>query len=314
MKEPKIIKSNTYNIINPEPFEIPFPLVFELLSGNTLLAEYSISEDGVVDYGFNPTTNEKILTSTLRPLTLTDIYFLFTSRVFPDKTPYTAFEMERFGIEEYHVYTIIRKTRGMLPGDKYWLRFEKENINYKQALQEFTAYYENSYKKYIESLEKAAKEQEAEQEKQKLPDEDPPGGREFDPQNLPPADGKMSDEEIAAMLAMFDMPALEEPEPEPEPEPSGDKLSDEDIAAMLSQIHTAEVETSHATEKMSADEIAAMFAAASGDDAPEPEPAAEEPEAPAEPEPVAEEPEPVASESGNMSPEAIAALLAQNTE
>ncbi|MCL2694287.1 MAG: hypothetical protein FWE60_04190, partial [Oscillospiraceae bacterium] len=157
----KIIKSHTYNIINPEPFEIPFPLVFELLSGNTLLVEYTISETGVVDYSFNPNTNEKILTSVRRALTLNDIFFLFTSRIFPDKTPYTAMEMERFEIYEYQPYNIIRKTRGMLPGDKYWLRFEGESINYKTALDEHRAYYERSYKRYMDALEAAQTESEA---------------------------------------------------------------------------------------------------------------------------------------------------------
>jgi len=313
----KVIKYNTYNIINPEPFEIPFPTVFELLSGNTLLAEYTISDAGVVDYSFNPSASERILTSIRRPLSINDIYFLFTSRIFPDKTPYTAIEMERFDIEEYHPYAIIRKTRGMLPGDKYWFRFENENINYKAALHEHRAYYENSYKRYLDSLEaeKPAEEPLVQSELGSIeataPAESPAqsqvsdadvdtmsedminslmnsfgadgesqGGTMFEPDSG--SHDRVSDDAIAAMLA-----ANTTPEPA-----SGEKLSDEAIAAMLAQ-----TKADNGIEgKMSDDEIAALLAA-NGVGEPEPAPA-----------PVAEE-----SSGGNMSPEAIAAMLAANT-
>ena len=313
----KIIKSNTYNIINPEPFEIPFPFTFELLSGNTLLVQYTISEESVVDYSFNPGANDKILTSTRRALTLNDIYFLFTSRIFPDKTPYTAFELERFGIAEYHPYHIIRKTRGMMPGDKYWFRFEDEELNYKAALQEHREYYENSYKKYMESLEPPAAEPAAEEAapppetpaavdgdvmsedminslmssfgEEAIPAE-PASGTLFEPDSG--THDKMSDDAIAALLAGTQESA---PAPAPEPAPTGEKMSDEDIAALLAQTK----EANGVESKMSEDDIAALFASAGTETPAEPEP---------EPTPVAEE-----APGGNMSPDAIAALLAANS-
>ena len=303
----KVIKSNTYNIINPEPFEIPFPLVFELLSGNTLLAEYSISETGTVDYSFNPDTSEKILTSIRRPLTLHDIYFLFTTRIFPDKTPFTAMEMERFGIEEYHPYAIMRKTHGILPGDKYWFRFDNENINHKLALREYQAYYENSYKRYIESLESAQKEQnespgttetDSDKEKfeeilsvnEKMPDEVVATlFSHTQPMNVSGED--MSDDDIAALLA-HTQEAVGIPKSEsgnqPAPASSSEKMSDDAIAAMLAQAQTAEPEPASSNEKMSDDAIAAMLAQAQT----------------AEPAP--------ASSNEKMSDDAIAAMFAQN--
>jgi hypothetical protein len=331
----KVIKSNTYNIVNPEPFEIPFPIVFELFTGNTLLAEYTISEAGVVDYSFNPNTSEKILTSIMRALTLNDIYFLFMSRIFPDKTPFTAMELERFELEEYHPYSIIRKTRGMLPGDKYWLRFENENINYKLALQDYRAYFERSYRKYIESLEQAVKAQEAALAEitaaEELSESDM--GEPEAEVVLTQSNDVMSEDMINSLMKTL---GDEAGQPEEE-EASGGMMSEEDIAAMLSQTR----KDNGIEEKMSDDAIAELFAHSTDEHEAEPaggtmfEPdsgshekmsddaiaallaanMASEPEA--EPEPAPEptpepEPEPAPASSDKMSDDAIAALLAAN--
>ncbi|MCL2634342.1 MAG: hypothetical protein FWD34_07525 [Oscillospiraceae bacterium] len=137
----KVIKSNTYNVVNTEPFDIPKPLEFELLSGNSLLAAYTIQEDGRVDYSFNPGSKERILTSTSRPLDLNDIYFLLSSRVFPDKMPFTRNELDRFGIYEYNPYEIARKTHGIMPADRYWFRFFGEDLSFKKASEDFNSYF-----------------------------------------------------------------------------------------------------------------------------------------------------------------------------
>ncbi|MDR2532099.1 MAG: hypothetical protein LBC82_04575 [Oscillospiraceae bacterium] len=266
----KVIKSNTYNIISSEPFEIPFPVVFELLSGNTLLVEYTISEAGVVDYSFNPNANEKILTSIRRPLTLSDIYFLFSSRIFPDKTPYTAIEMERFEIEEYQQYAIIRKTRGMLPGDKYWFRFEGEYINYKTALHENRAYYENSYKKYLESIETAsaaAVAEEAEIQEETT---------ETLAEPLQPEMSKvdvdiMRDDMVNSLMSSLSNELKIQESIDPPEIVSDEKMSDDAIAVLLAAsfaseppVETtaapAEVSESASSEKISDDAIAALFA------------------------------------------------------
>ncbi|MCL1904031.1 MAG: hypothetical protein FWF94_06425 [Oscillospiraceae bacterium] len=138
----KIIKSNTYNVVNTEPFDIPLPLKFELMYGNGLLASYTIHEDGRVDYSFSSSAKEPILTSTARPLELNDIYFLFSSRVFQDKTPFTELELARFGLDEYNPYEIARKTHGIMPIDRYWIKFQgDEDMTYKKAERNFSNYY-----------------------------------------------------------------------------------------------------------------------------------------------------------------------------
>ncbi|MDR2559451.1 MAG: hypothetical protein LBC86_07920 [Oscillospiraceae bacterium] len=269
----KVIKSHTYNIINPEPFEIPYPLVFELLSGNTLLAEYTISETGVVDYSFNPNAGEKILTSIRRPLLINDVYFLFSSRIFPDKTPYTAIELERFELDEYHPYAVIRRTRGMLPGDKYWLRFENEEINYKAALQEHRGYYDRSYQKYMDSLEAAT---------------DEPPAAPLQSVAAAPEQPAASDSELDVMsedMIFSLMNSMSGELSSADSNITGEPPAPEELAAE---------ETSPASDggMMSEDAIAAMLAANS---APE--------------EPAAEETAP-ASDGGMMSEDAIAAMLA----
>ena len=137
----KIIKSHTYNVVNTEPFEFPKPIKFELMYGNGLLATYEIHEDGQVDYSYNSAAKEPILTSTSRPLELNDIYFLFSSRVFQDKTPFTEGELLRFGVEEYNPYEIVRKTHGIMPIDRYWIKFSDEDLTYKKAADNFAEYF-----------------------------------------------------------------------------------------------------------------------------------------------------------------------------
>jgi len=157
----KIIKSNMYNVVNTDPFDIPLPLEFELYCGNALLAAYKIHEEGKVDYSFNPASGDKILTSTHRPLDLRDIYFLFASRVFPDNMPYTHIELERFGVEEYNPYEIIRKTHGIMPADQYWFKFPGEELTYKKAAENFGDYYKPASER---------ERKEKEKEKDKLPE------------------------------------------------------------------------------------------------------------------------------------------------
>ncbi|MDR1753558.1 MAG: hypothetical protein LBR74_01470 [Eubacterium sp.] len=154
----KIIKSNSYNVINTEPFDIHLPCEFELWWANTILAQYRISEDGVVDYSFNPDTDRKMLTSTKRPLMMGDIYYLFSSRVFPDKMHLTQIEMDRFGIAEYNPFVIIQKTHGMFLVDKYWFRFSDQELTYKTALADYLGYFERSYQNYLETVKRQQEE------------------------------------------------------------------------------------------------------------------------------------------------------------
>jgi len=144
----KVIKSNMYNVVNAEPFDIPKPLEFESHCGNSLLAVYKIDGDGRVDYSFNPESGNKVLTSTNRPLELRDVYFLFSSRVFPDNMPFTQSELKRFGVVEYNPYEIIRKTHGIMPSDQYWFKFSGEELTYKKVTEIFGDYFKPPSEKH----------------------------------------------------------------------------------------------------------------------------------------------------------------------
>lgn len=313
-----VIKSKSYNVISTEPFDLPFPCQFELLCGNTLLAQYRISEQGIVDYSFNPNTSEKFLTPTNRPLVLNDIYFLLSSRVFPDKGPFTMMELERFELTEYNPYDIALKTHGILPIDKYWLRFEGEEYKYKQVLQDYHGYYERSYQKLleqqkefleqqaamappVEDVDQILKQHEVQfDELAKTAVGEPMSQDEFRKQVIgeeaePEEAGKiLSTDEIAALFGQVGLPETDE---KPAAEASDEKMSDDAIAAMFANMGGAsEPEpvpepTDAPSEKMSDDAIAAMFAQMGGTSEPEPEPA----------------PDP----NAKMSDDAIAAMFAQ---
>jgi len=322
----KIIKSRTYNVINTEPFDMPLPLEFELMSGNALLATYTIHENGQVDYKFNGSSKERILTSTVRPLELNDIYFLFSSRVFQDKTPFTQSELERFGVEEYNPYEIARKTHGIIPGncDRYWFKFSGEDLTFKKALDNFDEYF------------KVEESDEPEQNNEATEDSDSESNTIYSLDSIMNQksneytsindagsilqEGKL---DVASLVANIDDTPITETafaaaKPGGKEINPGDgdanAMSEGDIAALLAASGNdsapepvAEPEPEKSEESsggnMSPDAIAALLAGAGGGE-PEPEPAAEEPKPTPEPEEK--------SSGGNMSPEDIAALLANS--
>ncbi|MCL2085972.1 MAG: hypothetical protein FWH05_00055 [Oscillospiraceae bacterium] len=306
----KIIKSNSYNVINSEPFDIQLPCEFELWWGNTLLSQYRISEDGVVDYSFNPETDIKILTSTKRALSLNDIYYLISSRVFPDKTPFTALEMARFGITEYNPFIIATVTHGMFLVDKYWFRFSDQELSYKSALEDYQRYFDSSRFNVPDS---AANEEQSEEESENYYDNVGKTTRDaLAPDKIEHLDSIINQrnfdfEQVAENVSGEPMSSEEfranvigEDTSEPEeksatdisPIESSDKMSEDAIAAMLAAAQTPEpvapAATDSSSDKMSEDAIAAMLAAAQT------------------PEPVA----PPAPSSDKMSEDAIAAMLA----
>ena len=81
-----------------------------------------------------------MITTIHRPLDISDIYYLFSCRVFQDKTPYTYPILDRMGIEKYNVYNILRRTHGITPYDDYWIRFDGETTTFDQACGEFDKY------------------------------------------------------------------------------------------------------------------------------------------------------------------------------
>jgi len=323
-----IIKGNRYRLIDNRSFELPLPLKYVVLKEDTEIAEYEISADESVSYRILTKYKENMITPISRPLTIADMYYFFSCRVFQDKTPFTGFELAQLGLEKYNVYSIIRKTRGITPYDTYWLRFDGDKCDYETA--------RNSWN---EMMSKAASEQasaagiapdyavsgEAPAASSTEPEinvGDILNQHKVDfaaaaaehaaavtdtasPDTVSPSNSTMSAEDIEQLLIQSglaeDTPA---PEPAPEASSSGGNLSPDEIAKLFASNDTpAAAEepapapaASSSGGNLSPDEIAKLFAS---NDTPA---AAEEPA-----------PAPAASSSGgNLSPDEIAKLFASN--
>lgn len=115
----KVIKSNSYIPMNDNLFHIPVPCSFEVLNEDSVLCRCIINSDRSVRVKniFNPYYRRET------PITFTDIHYFFKSRINPCSINPAA---------ENDTYSIVRATHGILPYDKMWIRFEGENISYKQ--------------------------------------------------------------------------------------------------------------------------------------------------------------------------------------
>lgn len=137
----KIIRANTYKLVDDTPFELRLPVSFQLWLEDTALAEYKVSSDKKVQFKELCDEISLIPTNCCRALTIGDIYFLLSSRVFPATAVFAQNELARFGLTEYNPYEIICKTHGILPNDKYWIKFPHEALSYNLALNEYKSYY-----------------------------------------------------------------------------------------------------------------------------------------------------------------------------
>ena len=287
-----VLKGYDYRLVDNNAFEMPLPLEFEVLKKDSVIARYTITEEETVSCEIITKYKEEMITSTNRRITISDIYFLFSSRAFQDKTPFTLFELSLLGLEKYNVYDIVRRTRGITPFDTYWLRFDGDSADYEKARMDFDA-----ITAYVAP-----------------------------PQSEAPADGSIADfDEImnqhrvdvdkidrsvdessaAAQSENFDIHSyVDEPE-----EVVNNKLSQDEIEALLVTAGFADsdtgddsaVEAPSSGGKMSQEDIEKLLAAAA---TAEPEPA---PEAVPAPEPT---PAPEPATGGKMSQEDIEKLLA----
>ena len=135
-----VLKANRYRIVDNSAFEMPLPLKFTVWKCEAPICEYLVSEDEEVSYTIITRFKELMITTIHRPLDISDIYYLFSCRVFQDKTPYTYTILDRMGIEKYNVYNILRRTHGITPYDDYWIRFDGETTTFEQACGEFDKY------------------------------------------------------------------------------------------------------------------------------------------------------------------------------
>ena len=135
-----VLKANRYRIVDNSAFEMPLPLKFTVWKCEAPICEYLVSEDEEVSYTIITRFKELMITTIHRSLDISDIYYLFSCRVFQDKTPYTYPILDRMGIEKYNVYNILRRTHGITPYDDYWIRFDGETTTFEQACGEFDKY------------------------------------------------------------------------------------------------------------------------------------------------------------------------------
>ena len=344
-----VLKANRYRIVDNSAFEMPLPLKFVVWKSEAPICEYLISEDEQITYNIITKYKELMITTIHRRLDIADIYYLFSCRVFQDRTPFTYPILGRMGIEKYNVYNILRRTHGITPYDDYWIRFDGEELDFDQALAEFD--------KYL-----------IEPEAQPVPIVSYPSGAETRPGR--PARPQRSAEvdsilnqhkvDVSNIVQEASKPASIAPDVsyEPEREIENNKMSEDEIEALLrsagiSDEHPApdavpepQVEPSTRSQEpsggtMSQDDIEKLLDSAFGDDSAESMPeivednapekpaddtpsggkmsqednekllAANAPEAPAEPEKPAETESPASG--GKMSQEDIEKLLAANS-
>ena len=135
-----VLKSSRYRIVDNRAFEMPLPLKFTVLMEDAQICSYLVDEEERVSYDIITKYKEQMLTTIQRPLNISDIYYLFSCRVFQDRTPFTYPILDRMGLDKYNVYNILTRTHGISPYDEYWIRFDGEKLNYEQALKQFKEY------------------------------------------------------------------------------------------------------------------------------------------------------------------------------
>lgn len=324
-----ILKANRYRLVDNSSFEMPLPLKFTVWKSDAPVCEYIVSEDEQVSYHILTRYKELMITTIHRPLDISDIYYLFSCRVFQDKTPFTYPILERMGLEKYNVLNILERTHGVTPYDDYWLCFDGEKLTYEQA--------ESDYKKCLISPEThpvplvsypageipaPAEENPVTADVDEILHQQKVNVSDIIAENNKPVqiapdvsyepervleNNKMSEDEIEALLRSCGITGDDSDDhadapdevSEPDGEPSGGKMSQEDIEKMLAAMQApAEPEPAPAPEpasggKMSQEDIEKLLAATS-----QPEPISAETKSEEEP------------SGGKMSQEDIEKLLA----
>ncbi|MGN1338816.1 MAG: hypothetical protein ACI4WS_00855 [Oscillospiraceae bacterium] len=135
-----ILKANRYRLVDNSSFEMPLPLKFVVWKAEAPVCEYTVSDDGQISYRILTRYKELMLTTIHRQLDISDIYYLFSCRVFQDRTPFTYPILERMGLEKYNVLSILRNTHGVTPYDDYWLCFDGEELTYDDAKQDYESF------------------------------------------------------------------------------------------------------------------------------------------------------------------------------
>ena len=141
----KLIKAYQYTPVTAVPFEIPFPVYFALYYDSERIATYRILDESTIDYSYNQNTEIPVLTPAKNTITINDIYFLLTIRVFPRNSLYAAAELQQLGLNLFNPYQIALKTHGIIQNDRYWLKFpDIDDISsYGEAVENFVKLHQN---------------------------------------------------------------------------------------------------------------------------------------------------------------------------
>ena len=301
-----VIKAYRYRIVDNSAFEMPLPMKFTVWKADAPVADYIISEDEQVSYTIITKFKELMITTIHRPLDISDIYYMFSCRVFQDRTTFTKPILERMGLEKYNVCNILQRTHGISPYDDYWIRFDGEKITFDQAVEEFDKYLIGP-------------------EVQPVPVVSYPSGAEIAPEPSSATDTKVDEIlsqkkiNVADIVAESAKPVSIAPDTsyEPQHEIENNKMSDAEIEALLHSVgldkdeepvqkdtsaklpdvdpsSRSEMEPSGGT--MSQEDIEKLLASVSAEPAPEPTAAPES-----------------APSGGKMSQEDIEKLLAANS-
>ena len=220
-----VIKAYRYRIVDNSAFEMPLPMKFTVWKADAPVADYIISEDEQVSYTIITKFKELMITTIHRPLDISDIYYMFSCRVFQDRTPFTKPILERMGLEKYNVCNILRRTHGISPYDDYWIRFDGEKITFDQAVEEFDKYLIGP-------------------EVQPVPVVSYPSGAEIAPEPKTAADSKVDEIlsqkklRVADIVAESAKPVSIAPDTsyEPQHEIENNKMSDAEIEALLHSV------------------------------------------------------------------------------
>ena len=220
-----VIKAYRYRIVDNSAFEMPLPMKFTVWKADAPVADYIISEDEQVSYTIITKFKELMITTIHRPLDISDIYYMFSCRVFQDRTPFTKPILERMGLEKYNVCNILRRTHGISPYDDYWIRFDGEKITFDQAVEEFDKYLIGP-------------------EVQPVPVVSYPSGAEIAPEPKTSADTKVDEIlsqkklRVADIVAESAKPVSIVPDTsyEPQHEIENNKMSDAEIEALLHSV------------------------------------------------------------------------------
>ena len=305
-----VLKGYRYRLIDNRSFEIPLPIKYEVLKEDDPVAAYEIGADEKVTVDILTKHKENLITPVNRSLDMSDIYFLFSSRVFQNGTPFTAPELQLMGLDRYNVYEIIRKTRGITPYDTYWFRFDGDECDYSTARSDWESLMtktpsESDAPPAVPTAAAVPPARSVEVDVSDILGQHKVNVSEKIAEHAPaPAEvpksngGKMSQEDIEKLLATASNEPAPEPVPAEEPKSNGGKMSQEEIEKLLATASNEPApEPAPAEEpksnggKMSQEDIEKLLATASNEPAPAP----------------AEEPK---SNGGKMSQEDIEKLLA----